>query len=86
MVAGSAVFKGEDPAAAVRAMQIWKPVRIFSKRERSVSRPVIFSYYVATWREFRKMVCINPPGFIKSFLNLFRRNKKKPAENDGQSA
>lgn len=33
-----------------------------------------------------KIVCINPPRFIKSFLKLFRRNKKKPAENDGQSA
>lgn len=33
-----------------------------------------------------KILCINPPGFIKSFLKLFRRNKKKPAENDGQSA
>ncbi len=32
-----------------------------------------------------KIVCINPPKFVKRFLRLFKRNKKKPVERDGQS-
>ena len=31
-----------------------------------------------------KIVCVNPPRFVKCFLKLFRRNKKKPAVSDGQ--
>ncbi len=31
-----------------------------------------------------KIICINPPKFLKSFLRLFRRNKKKPVDDDGR--
>ena len=35
--------------------------------------------------ENMKIICIDPPRFVKYFLRLFRRNRKKPAVSDGHN-
>lgn len=31
-----------------------------------------------------KIICINPPKFLKCFLRLFAKNKKTPVVDDGR--
>lgn len=31
-----------------------------------------------------KIICINPPKFLKRFFRMFKKNNKKPAETDGR--
>lgn len=32
-----------------------------------------------------KIICINPPKFLKPILRLFGRHKKKPVATDGRN-